>query len=207
MAELSSHLTDSELRARLGAAFDPERKIDVAVAGLLKLPGARVVAVDSKGSERALRLEQAGAVVSTVQTLGRARLPSGSADAVVGFWNILAGPAQRTATELRSIERILVPGGVAVAVHDYGRDDASLLLADEAHRRELVQWSHRNGPFLGRGFKVHVLHCWWRFESVEEARRVLASAFGAQGAALARTLRHPRVSHKVAVYHRVFPTP
>jgi hypothetical protein len=207
LADAPTRLADSELQARLGAAFDPERKIDGAVAGLLNLPGARVVAVDSAGSERARRLEQAGAIVSTVQTLGRAPLAAGSADAVVGFWNILAGPAQRTATELRSIERLLVPGGVAIAVHDYGRDDASLLLADEAHRRELVQWSHRNGPFLGRGFKVHVLHCWWRFESVEEARRVLAAAFGAQGEALARTLRRPRVSHKVAVYHRPFPTP
>jgi hypothetical protein len=207
LADAPTRLTDAALRERLGAAFDPEHKVDRAVASLLKLPGARVIAVDSAGSERARRLEQAGAIVSTVQTVGRARLAAGSADAVIGFWNILGGSAPRTSTELRSIERLLAPGGVVIAVHDYGRDDASLVLADEAHRRELVQWSNRNGPFLGRGFKVRVLHCWWQFESIEHAGKVLGAAFGPQGETLAATLRRPRVSHKVAVYHRTFPSP
>jgi hypothetical protein len=207
LADAPTRLTDAALRERLGAAFDPEQKIDRAVASLLKLPGARVIAVDSAGSERARRLEQAGAVVSTVQTVGRTRLAPGSADAVVGFWNILAGSASRTATELRSIERLLAPGGVVIAVHDYGRDDASPLLADAAHQRELVQWSQRNGPFLGHGFKVHVLHCWWQFASVEEAGKVLGAAFGPEGERFAASLRRPRVSHKVAVYHRTFPSP
>jgi hypothetical protein len=207
LADAPTRLTDAALRERLGAAFDPEQKVDRAVASLLKLPGARVVAVDSAGSERARRLEQAGAVVSTVQTVGRVRPAAGSADAVVGFWNLLGGPAPRTTTELRSIERLLAPGGVIIAVHDYGRDEASLLLADEAHRRELVQRSQRNGPLLGRGFKVHVLHCWWQFASIEEASQVLGAAFGAQGEAFAATLRRPRVSHKVAVYHRTSAAP
>jgi hypothetical protein len=207
LAYAPTRLTDAALQERLGAAFDPEHKIDRAVASLLTLPGARVIAVDSAGSERARRLEQAGAVVSTVQTVGRARLAAGSADAVIGFWNILAGSAAHRAAELRSVERLLAPGGMVIAVHDYGRDDASLLLADEAHRRELVQWSHRNGPFLGQGFKVHVLHCWWQFPSVEEAGKVLAAGFGPEGETFAATLRRPRVSHKVAVYHRTFPAP
>jgi hypothetical protein len=202
-----TRLSDAALRARLGAAFDPEQKVDRAVASLLTLPGARVVAVDSAGRERARVLEQAGAIVSTVQTVGRTRLPAGSADAVVGFWNILPGSVPHTETQLRSIERLLAPGGVVIAVHDYGRDDASLLLVDEAHRRELVQWSQRSGPFLGRGFKVHVLHCWWQFESIEQAREVLAAAFGTEGEQLAATLRRPRVSHKIAVYHRTFAGP
>jgi hypothetical protein len=199
-------LVDAELQARLGGAFDREQKIDGALAAVLPPGAARLVVVDTPGSRRAQRLSEAGAAVTLVQSLDPPPAAR-SADAVVGFWNILGGSLERSESELRAIERALVPGGTAVAIHDYGRDEASLLLADENGRQELVAWSHRRGPLLGRGFKVHVLHCWWQFESVEQAREVLAAAFGPAGEALGEGLRHPRVSHKVAVYHRTFPGP
>jgi hypothetical protein len=199
-------LDDSELQARLGGAFDREQKIDRALAAVLQPGAARLVIVDAPDSQRAQRLNEAGAAATLVHSLDPPPAAA-SADAVIGFWNILGGSPERFESELRAIERALVPGGTAVAIHDYGRDDASLLLADENRRQELVAWSHRRGPFLGRGFKVHVLHCWWQFESVEQAREVLASAFGPAGEALGDNLRHPRVSHKVALYHRTFPGP
>jgi hypothetical protein len=206
-AESAGRIADSELQRLLGGALDRERKIDRAVASLVGFPKRKVVVVDRIGSERAERLREAGADVTLVQSLDAAGLRASSADAIVGFWNILAARSPRFEEELRVIERALARGGTAVAVHDYGRDDASLLLADESRRQELVAWSNRRGPFLGRGFKIHVLHCWWQFESIDRAREVLASAFGPPGDALASTLRQPRVSHKVAIYHRTFPAP
>ena len=68
---------------------------------------------------------------------------------------------------------------------------------------ECLSWSRRSGPFLrDGGFRIHVLHCFWTFPTIEEAGEVLAEAFGEQGAAVSATLRRPRLSWNVAIYHR-----
>ena len=97
---------------------------------------------------------------------------------------------------------MLRPGGRLLVVHDYGRDDVSLLLDDEALEREHVEWSRRDGWFLLHDFKVRVLHCWWTFDSLEQAHDVLVAGFGAPGTAVAQRMRRPRLSYKVAIYHR-----
>ena len=92
------------------------------------------------------------------------------------------------------------PGGRLLVVHDYGRDDVSALRDPEAP--EYTSWSRREGPFLrDDGFKIRVLHCFWTFETLEDARAVLAE-FGERGAAVAERLKRPRLSWNVAVYHR-----
>jgi len=97
---------------------------------------------------------------------------------------------------------VLRPGGRHLAVHEYGRDDVSRLHGD---RPEYGAWSQRTGPFLSGGFKVRVVHCFWDFDSMDETARFLAAAFGAAGAAVAATLKRPRLSWNVAVYHRSRP--
>ena len=101
----------------------------------------------------------------------------------------------------RPRERWLRPGGRLLVVHDYGRDDVSRLFDP---RPEYGDWSRRDGPFLGNGFKIRVVHSWWTFDSIEDTRAFLADAFGQRGADLAASLTRPRLSYNVAVYHRTF---
>ena len=94
---------------------------------------------------------------------------------------------------------MLRPSGRLLIVHDYGRDDISRLRA--ADLPEYTSWSRRDGPFLRAGFRIRVLHCFWTWASVEDARATL-EAMGADGVALAAALHRPRVTWNLAVYHR-----
>jgi hypothetical protein len=112
------------------------------------------------------------------------------------MWSAFRGPAS---PDIAEAARILRPGGRLLAVHDYGRDDVAGLRGD---LEEYDSWSRRDGPFLRAGFKIRVLHCWWTFRSLAEARSFLGAAFGEAGTALAARLTRPRLSYNVAVYHR-----
>jgi hypothetical protein len=115
---------------------------------------------------------------------------------MVACWSAFRGAP---ADELAESDRLLRPGGRLLVVHDYGRDDVSRLLGA---RDAYGPWSHRGGPFLGQGFKIRVVHCWWTFETLEAAQAFLPSAFGDAGRDLAASLTRPRLSYNVAVYHR-----
>jgi hypothetical protein len=125
----------------------------------------------------------------------------GSADVVVGLWSVFRGVNR---AEVAEVDRVLRPGGRHLAVHEYGRDDVSRLQPD-ADRPEYGAWSHRAGPFLTGGFKVRVVHCFWEFDSMEATAAFLSAAFGAVGAQVAESLKRPRLSWNVAVYHRSRP--
>jgi len=124
------------------------------------------------------------------------QVPDASADAIVACWSAFRGDAP---DDVAQAERILRPGGRLLVVHDYGRDDVSRLHGD---RPEYGAWSRRNGPFLGRGFKVRVLHCFWTFDSMDDVSAFLVEAFGDAGQLVADGLKRPRLSYNVAVYHR-----
>jgi len=96
-------------------------------------------------------------------------------------------------------QRVARPDGRLLVLHDYGRDDVSRLRGDLP---EYGSWSQRSGPFLGGGFHVRVIHCFWTFESIDDATDFLALAFGEAGEEVARSMKRPRLSHNVAVYHR-----
>lgn len=172
------------------------------VAGQLAVLGARVTAVERPGALADLeRAVAASPLLAGVRVLGglpeRLDLPDESVDVVVGCWSVYRGP---DSAEVVEAERVLRPGGRLLAVHDYGRDEASEL-RDPA-LPEYTSWGRRDGPFLRAGFRIRVVHCWWRFDDLEMARSVLAEVFGPPGAALGERLRRPRVSHNIAVYHR-----
>jgi hypothetical protein len=97
------------------------------------------------------------------------------------------------------VDRVLRPEGRHLVVLDYGRDDVSRILGA---RPEYGEWSQRGGPFLGSGFRVRVLHCWWTFGSLEDMTAFLGEAFGDTGAAVGAGLKRPRLSYNVAIYHR-----
>ncbi len=224
MSDLTSIL-DGLDPDRLAAHVDVEGKLPRALDVVAGLAGRDAVLVDAGRGDLARRLAAVGANVTalvpvlavegleaalaadpvragTIQVVpGDARslgLPDGSADIVLGGWTVYRGPDP---AEIAEADRVLRPGGRHVVIHDYGRDDVSRL-ADPA-RPEYTSWSRRDGPFLRGGFKIHVVHCWWTFDSLESATDLLEAAYGAVGREVAAGLRRPRLTYNVAIYHRL----
>lgn len=198
MADLPLDL-QPELAERLGDAFDRERKIVRALEALGPVGDRDVVLLDGLGGRRAAELEELGARLIHVPDVAPFRAPglaASSVDAIVAMWRGFRGVDP---DELAEADRILRPGGRLLIVHDYGRDEVSKLRGE---RPEYSEWSRRDGPFLGGGFRIRVIHCWWTWPTLDEARDFLADAFAEAGAALAATLKRPRLSYNVAIYHR-----
>ena len=192
----------TDLAARLAAALDVEGKIAGGLEALGPVAGRDVVLVDAEGSAVAAAVAELDARVVHVPLTSPLRLDvaDSSVDVVVGLWSAFRGV---DAAELAEVDRVLRPDGRLLAVHDYGRDDVSRLFGD---RPEYAEWGRRSGPFLRGGFRVRVLHCWWTFESLEAMTAFLGEAFGDAGFAVAATLKRPRLSYKVAIYHRARPS-
>jgi hypothetical protein len=196
VADLPIELPDG-LAVRLSRCLDIEGKIPRALEALGPVAGRDVLLLDAPSGIRAGQLRDLGARV-TLAGIGPDGfgVPDHSADVVVSLWSGFRGAAP---SELAAAERALRPGGRLLVVHDYGRDDVSHLrdMGDEPRL-----WSKPSGPFLAHGFKVRVVHCFWTFESIEDCRDFLATAFDDAGRAVAAPLKRPRLSYKVAIYHR-----
>jgi hypothetical protein len=193
------------LADRLAAALDVEGKIPRALDALGPLAGREVALVNAGSSRFADRLRDVGARVRQVDW-ENARAHDGAddrqepwADALVSCWSAFRGfdPA-----EIAEAARLVRPGGRLLIVHDYGRDDVSNLFGPRPERAEYGEWSRRDGPFLGNGFKVRVVHCWWTFDTTADAAGFLGDAFGDPGRAFGDALKRPRLSYNVAIYHR-----
>lgn len=188
----------SELAPTFVGAFDRAGKIVAALGTLGPVAGRDVLVVDATGGPIVDGLGAAGARLTHlgIERPFRLEAPDGSADVVLGLWSAFRGVDWHERAE---VDRVLRPGGRHLAVHDYGRDDVSRLYAD---RPEYGEWSQRTGPFLTGGFRVRVVHCFWDFDDAALAATFLSSAFGEAGATVAATLKRPRLSYNVAVYHR-----
>jgi hypothetical protein len=187
-----------ELERRLVRALDRAGKLVAALDALGPVADRDVLVIDASGGPIIDGLVAAGARLTSVPAVAPFKLdaPDASADVVVGLWSAFRGvdgPAQA------EVDRVLRPGGRQLVVHEYGRDDVSRLHGDKP---EYGPWSQRTGPFLTGGFKVRVVHCFWEFESMEATIDFLTAAFGEVGATVAQTLKRPRLSWNVAVYHR-----
>jgi SAM-dependent methyltransferase len=193
------------LAQRLVLALDVEGKIGRALEQLGPVEGRDVVLVGG-GPAETRRLASGGGHVTAAEPLvdgrgggnGESRWPIAdeSADAVVAAWSAFRGA---NLVELGEADRILRPGGRLLVVHDYGRDDVSRL---RGNRPEYALWSRRDGPFLRAGFRIRVIHCFWTFESIADARDFLGAAFGEDSRAIADRLKRPRITYNVAVFHR-----
>jgi SAM-dependent methyltransferase len=194
---------DPQSSLRLAAALDVEGKLPRALEALGPLAGRDVVLVGGGEAERR-RLEEAKARLTLVEPLASASsprwpLPDASADAVLAAWSAFRAAAP---AEVAEADRVLRPGGRLLVVHDYGRDDVSRVRGE---RPEYGDWSRRDGPFLSAGFRIHVVHCFWTFASLEETASFLDAAFGDAGRSIAAGLKRPRLSWNVAIYHRTRP--
>jgi hypothetical protein len=197
VSSLRASLSD-ELAARLASALDVEGKIPRAVEALGPVTGRDVLLLDGEGSalEAAVVAHGARLVRGSGSSPFRSPLDDESVDTILSPWSGFRGVDAR---EVAEADRILRPGGRLLVIHDYGRDDVSRLQPD---RPEYGPWTRRNGPFLNGGFRVRVLHCFWTFESQAETTAFLEAAFGQAGREVAATLKRPRLSYNVAIYHR-----
>jgi hypothetical protein len=190
------------LAERLARILDVEAKIPRTLDALGPMGGRDVLLLDGADGIRARQLAELGARVSFAKASGPASIdaPDASADVVVGLWTGFRG---LTADEQREAARVLRPDGRFLMVLDYGRDDVSRLRGDLP---EYGSWGRRGGPFLGQGFRVRVVHCFWTFDTIEDATDFLGAAFDDVGRDVASGLKRPRLSYNVAVYHRTIGT-
>ena len=186
------------LAERFARIVDVEAKISRTIEALGPVGGRDVALLDGAEGIRTRQLAELGARVTLAQTGGPGQIgaPDDSADVLISLWSAFRGAP---APELAEAERVLRPGGRLLVVHDYGRDDVSRLRGDLP---EYGTWGRVRGPFLGQGFKVRVVHCFWTFESMEDGADFLNAAFGEVGREVAGTMKRPRLSYNVAVYHR-----
>ena len=189
------------LQARLAEVFDVEGKLRSALQALGRIEGSDVVVVGGEG-RCAASLRELGGRVTTCPTSAIRSLPAGSADAAVSCWDGLDVQGATTERRIGALARTLRSGGRLLIVADYGRDDVDRLrtVADPAAHYAALR--RRDGWFAAQGFKIRVIHGRWTFDTVEDAGFFLEEAFGEAGRQLAAELRHPRVSHKIVVYHR-----
>jgi len=176
-------------------ALDVEGKIPRALESLGPV-GTRDVAVVGGGPLELAQLADLGGHVTDVPASSLSSPPVESFDVVTARWSAFrdANPG-----EVADADRILRPGGRLLVIHDYGRDDVSRLRGDLPEYR---LWSRRDGPFLTAGFRIRVIHCFWTFADLTAAHEFLRGAFGAAGEAVAATLKRPRLTYNVGVYHR-----
>ena len=188
------------LGEQLARIVDVEEKIPRAIDALAPVGGRDVILLASDGGRCAAQLTALGARVVPLEALDDAAAVAAPADVVVSLGAAFRGPdTANLVADTAAADRLLRPGGRLIVMHDYGRDDVSRLRGDLP---EYGLWTRRDGPFLRGGFRIRVLHCWWTFASLDEAREFLVGAFGAVGEAVAAELHRPRLSYNVALYHR-----
>ncbi len=192
---------DPALADRVARSFDREGKVVRGLHALTSIEDRDVGAVDLAGGPLFSDLEALGARLHAAPLVRPLSLPFAdqSMDVVIGAWSTFRGADP---LEIVEVDRVLRPAGRLLVVHDYGRDDVSLLVGD---RPEFGSWGRRGGPFTEAGFKIRVLHCWWTFETVDDAAAFIGEAFGGAGESLAAGLHRPRLSHNIAIYHRARP--
>ena len=184
--------------------MDTEARIPAALDALGPINDREVVVVGPSDAHLATQLLGLGGWIRAIPALSAeatGSIPDVRADVLIAAWTGFQPGSPDWDDQLTQARRVLRPDGRLLVLHDYGRDEVTGLAGDDVRASELIAWSRPNGPFLGHGFRVRVLHCWWRWDTQEEATETLTLCFGDAGAAVAAGMRRPRLAWKVAVYH------
>ena len=201
VADLPFTFTSAAIASQLARVVDRDGKIPRAFADLGAVADRDVVLLRADGDIRASQLRAVGARVTQSADDGHELRPA-CADVVIRCWGEAGAVAVPVPASLVAAERLLRPGGRLLIVADYGRDDVARLRPEGETPEIYRALRARDAAFSGLGFKLHVIHGWWTFDSLDEAADFLAKAFGERGAQVAGGMRRPRLSHKVVVYHR-----
>ena len=219
---------DPSLHERLGAAFDPERKVLEALERIVPLSGRRIADVGTGiGHYPMLLARRTGrtyGVESDPQLLATARrratqshqpnirmvqgtiealpLRDGAVDVV------LTGSIEPDDGSLPGISeamRVLRPGGRLVVIGYYGRDDMAALLEPEvvAHASDATR--RRSGWWLRNGFKIKVVHTRIELGDAELAHELLPRLYGDRGRAFLMGPRPGRLRLNLGLFHREKP--
>ncbi len=204
VADLPCTLAEPALRERLAAALDADGKIPRTLDSLGPIADRDVLLFDADDGLRAGQLRALGGRVTVVpRDVDLGGLDREIADVAVILWDPKAEPTPECAARYDAMTPLLRPGGRLLVLLNYGRDDvARLLPGAERAALDYASLRQRDTWFLRRGFKLRVIHGWWTFETIEDAASFLSNGFGEAGADMAVTLRRPRLSHKMVVYHR-----
>ncbi len=194
-------MPDPQLLEPLVRVIDADGRLPAAIAALGPVASRDVAVLDDAVGPGPRRLLELGAWVRVAPGSSLRQLSDASADVIVAWRQGFMPTTDHWHDDLAQAARVLRADGRLIVVKDYGRDDVTPLLWDEARARDLVSFSRPKGPFLAAGFRVRVIHCWWRWDTLEQAAQALGRSFGAPGLAVAQGMRRPRLAHKVAVYH------
>ena len=190
--------------------MDADARIPAALQALGPVADRDVCVLDGADGRLAGQLLSLGGwirVVPDASPASLAAIPDDRADVLVSGWSGFQPGSPDWEEQLTVARRVLRPDGRLLVVHDYGRDEVTSPFSDPGRAAERVSWSRPNGPFLGAGFRVRVLHCWWQWDTLAEATELLTNGFGDAGATVAAGMRRPRLAWKVAVYHLAMDMP
>jgi SAM-dependent methyltransferase len=222
-------VANAELHERLGAAFDPDRKVLEALERITPISGRRIADVGTGiGHYPMLLARRTGrtyGVESDPELLAEARrraaasgqpnirivegdfpslpLRDGAVDIVL---TTRIEPDDASAASVREALRVLRPGGRLIVIGYYGRDDVADLLEPEvvAHAREATQ--RRSGWWLRNGFKIKVVHARLELGDVATAHELLPLLYGDRGRAFLMRPHRSSLRLNLGLYHRERPS-
>ncbi len=219
---------DPALHQRLGAAFDPDRKVLDALERVVPLSGRRIADVGTgighypmllarrtgrtygvESDPRLLATARRRAVASHQPNIrmvegdiGALPLRDGAVDIVL---TSKIQPEDASAPGIGEAMRVLRPGGRLIVIGYYGRDDMATLLEPEVVAHALEATQRRSGWWLRNGFKIKVVHTRIDLSDAQLAHELLPHLYGDRGRAFLMGPRPSMLRLNLALFHREKP--
>lgn len=219
---------DSALHERLGAAFDPDRKVLAALERITPISGRRIADVGTgighypmllaRRTGRTYGIESEPELLATARrraarshqpnirivegNAGALPLRNGAVDIVL---TSTIEPDDASLPVIHEALRVLRPGGRLVVIGYYGRDDVAELLEPEvvAHARDATQ--RRTGWWLRNGFKIKVVHTRIELGDRDTAHDLLPRLYGDRGRAFLMGPHRLSLRLNLGLFHRERP--